>query len=164
MSRIWAALFAVVALWSCVNDDVDDARTIVGVGDRLPDFSVEMSDGSTVTAASLRGGCSVVVLFTTRCPDCRAVLPVVQAFHEARPDVAVVCIAREEDAARIAAYWQSNALTLPYSPQTDRSVYRLFATEGVPRIYVSDADLTVVAAFDDERPPTLDQLLELAAR
>ena len=62
-------------------------------------------------------------------------------------------------ASEIETYWRDNHLTLPYSAQTDRRVYSLFASSGVPRIYTVDSRLTVTAVFDDSSIPTLEQLV-----
>ena len=46
-----------------------------------------------------------------------------------------MAISREEDEASVAAFWADNGLQMPYSAQTDRSIYNLFATSIIPRIY-----------------------------
>lgn len=142
-------LMAVIA--GCVTDE-PEVRSKVEVGDRLPDFSVELADGSILTTAMLRGHESMIVLFTTTCADCRRELPRINAYALAHPEVRVVCIARSEDRADIEEFWQAEGLTLPYSPQPDDKVYKLFATAGVPRIYCADASLTVTAAYLEEFP------------
>lgn len=129
----------------CINEDEPEMRSLVAVGDRLPDFEVVLADGSTVSTESLAGRQSVVVLFTTTCQDCRDYLPHVEALHRSRPDLPIVCIPREGDEATINAYWADNGFTMQYSPEPRRDVYNMFATAGVPRTYVSDATLTVIA-------------------
>lgn len=163
-------LIAAVALVSflvagCItqHDDYPDVVDIVGKGDLLPDFEVTMNDGSRVSTADLAGRRSLVVLFNTGCPDCRRELPVIQSVYDAAGDnFTLLCIAREEEAASIAAYWEANGLTMPYSPQADRRIFNLFATESIPRVYVADASLRIVAAFtDDSRPLSRDSILSL---
>ena len=147
----------------CVNDDEPDIRSLVAVGDRLPQFEVVMNDGRTVATADLAGSKAVVVLFTTSCYDCRNYLPVVESLHRERPALPIICIARSEDASALKAYWKANGLTVDYSAQTDAAVYSLFATGGVPRTYISDASLTVIAEWDDSPVPTIGQLLDATA-
>ena len=48
----------------------------------------------------------------------------------------MIAIAREESAPEIAAYWQANALSIPYSPQSDRRIFSLFASSTIPRVYI----------------------------
>lgn len=155
-----AIAVAVVILYGCVADSADEPRSLVGVGDRLPLFSVVADDGSVIDNGSLAGGWSVIVFFNTECGDCRRELPVVEEFHRLRPDVRVICISRSESEGQIAGYWAANSLTLPYSAQEDDTVYRLFATGGIPRIYVSDPSLTIKAMWSDSPAPTLEDLLD----
>ncbi len=58
-------------------------------------------------------------------------------------DCFFVCISREEGEASVKAYWEENGFTMPYSAQTDRSVYNLFASSGIPRRYEADENLVI---------------------
>ena len=133
----------------------------LAVGDRVPDFSVRMSDGGVVTDGDLQGGVSLIVFFHTGCKDCRKELPVVQRFHEDYPHYPLVCISRAEAESSVSAYWKENGLTLPYSAQTDASVFNLFATHTVPRIYVIDAEGFIRRVFTDNPLAEYDDLVEV---
>lgn len=135
---------------ACVGED--EPRSVVEVGDCLPEFSVVLNDGSTLTTDMLRGGESMIVFFTTTCGDCRRELPRINAYAEAHPSVRVVCIARSESAVEIESFWQANGLSLAYSPQPDAAIYNLFATAGVPRVYCADAALRITAIYVEEFP------------
>ena len=121
---------------SCIKDD-EPGTGEIGVGDTIPDLTVQMSDGSTVTGASLRSGVALIMFFNTGCPDCRNTLPAVeQMFNRFKGDVSFALISREQVDEDIAPYWESQGYTLPYSAQTDGYVYNLFATSRVPRVYI----------------------------
>ena len=145
---------------ACINEEIPLGEDIVKVGDLLPDLSVTMNDGESVTSASLREGASVVVFFHSSCPDCRSVLPSLQRLYDdhANGSVRFVLISREESASTIEAYWQSCGYTMPYSAQEDRWVYELFATSRVPRVYISGMNGRVAHIFTDNPVPTYDQL------
>lgn len=124
---------------SCVYDAEPAGGNNLGPGDRLPQFGVVLSDGREITGATLSKGSAVIVFFNTACEDCRRELPLIEAeYRDADPSTVYVCIAREEAAESIAAYWRAAGLTLPWSAQSDREVYSLFATEGIPRVYRAD--------------------------
>lgn len=146
-----AAVIMWLAATACVGEE--EPRSYVEVGDQLPDFAVQLSDGTTVTTASLRGHDSMIVFFTTTCADCRRELPRINAYALEHPDVRVICIARNQTEADILPFWQAEGLTLPYSPQSDAAVYHLFASSGVPRIYCAGPDLRVTAVYVEESPP-----------
>lgn len=153
-----AVVICMLAAVSCVTDD--DKATSLEAGDAVPVFSVTMNDGAVVTTESLRGHRSLIVFFNTGCADCRRELPVVQKVYEKAPsDARIVCIAREENEAPIAAFWKSAGLTMPYSAQPDRKVYSLFASSIIPRIYAVDENLTIMDAFSDKGMPTETILL-----
>ncbi len=150
---------ALMLFSACIYDPADPEGGNVGVGDALPEFSVTLSDGSSVSTGSLLGEVSLIMFFSTECPDCQEVLPLAQSLYdEFGSQLRFVLISREEGAESISAYWLENSLTLPYSAQSDREVYRLFATSGIPRIYISDRTLTVRSAFSDSPLPTLAAL------
>lgn len=154
-----AAGFSACSITEDATDDVP--ADIVTVGQQLPEFSVVTTDGRTVTSDSLLGRPAVICFFTTTCSDCRKVLPVVQQLYEEWGEatgeqsatageqsvaageqsatVSFLCIGREQAAEAVSDYWESQSLTLPVSPQSDRAVYSLFARRSVPRVYVVDA-------------------------
>lgn len=136
-----------------VDDDHDatdpDASSIVRVGDRLPAFTVQVVDGASRTVFSNDSvkGTTVIVFFHTTCKDCQRELPELNDYylrHRQEPGFRMVAIAREESEESIAAYWQQHNLSIPYSPQTDRQIYQLFATMYIPRVYVCSAQGVVL--------------------
>lgn len=136
-------------LVACVVDEHDeevdpDTSSIVRVGDQLPDFSIEVIDGVSRTLFNSKSfkGTSVIVFFHTGCTDCQRELPELNAYylrHCQEPGFQMVAIAREESEESISAYWQQHNLSIPYSPQTDRRIYNLFATQFIPRVYLCSA-------------------------
>ena len=145
----------------CITDE-DPQGPSLSVGDSLPQFSVTMNKGEVITTESLRGKVSVIVFFNTDCSDCRKELPVIQdlweRYHE-DSQVKVIAIAREESAEEIENYWRENGLTMPYSPQSNREIYNLFAPSIIPRIYIANPSSVIVANFDDSELPSLDILI-----
>lgn len=166
-SRLFLSIFALMALTSsCVNDDPEPEWSLQ-TGDHCPQFEIMMNSGSTLTTSMLVGKTTMIVLFSTSCPDCQRELPVIQQVYNRiadTPDTGILCIARSETASSIEEFWRSHSLTLPYSPQPDDRVYRLFATTIIPRIYIIAPNLTVAAAFADPDIPDADTLVALMER
>lgn len=164
MRKSLLCLFALLALLpcSCINEEAPNSDNVVVVGDTLPDFSVTMNDGTTVTGAQLRESHSLLLFFNSGCPDCRKALPSVQQLYNeySAQGVRFTLISREEGATSIAAYWQECGYTMPYSAQEDRKVYELFAKSRVPRVYISDEGGVIKAIFTDDPVPTYEALLE----
>lgn len=146
---------------ACVGDS-DEPVFSLSVGDNVPTFSVTLDNGMQLESSDLRGHKSVIVFFNTSCSDCRRELPMLQSVYNQLPqDVTWVCIARDEDNVSISEFWEDNSLTMPYSAQRGRDVYDMFASSGIPRIYIIGEDLHIAAAFSPETIPAPSILLDI---
>ena len=145
-------------MFGCISEHNTGAD--IKVGDPLPEFEVVMNDGTVVTETSLKGNVSVLMFFHTSCSDCQQELPVVQSLFEQYTSKGVnfTLISRECSREEIESYWKNNALNLPYSVQNDRTVYNLFASSRIPRIYISDENGTVRYIFTDDPVVSYDDL------
>lgn len=140
---------------SCITEGHDVDESIVHVGDKVPAFSVVLDDGSTFSTNDLGGVWTMIVFFNTSCADCQRELPEINAIYEDSVALAtllpttsagpgrIVCIAREETAESISSFWRAHHLSLPYSAQSDRSIYALFARSVIPRSYIVNPDGTI---------------------
>ena len=160
MKRLFLILpiVALVLMTSCIKDGIGGAD--LKPGDMLPDFEVVMSDGSTISDDSLKGTVSVIVFFSTICPDCQQVLPVVQDMYEEYTSKGVVfaLVSRSQDKEDICDYWTANGLYIPYSAQQGRDVYEKFAKSGIPRIYINDKDGIIRYIHTDDPVPSYSEL------
>ena len=117
-------------------------------GDTLPDFSIKSNDGRTITSNELRGKPCMLVFFHTQCWDCKRELPILQEIYHVYADqIDILCISRGEGASSVSAFWEKNGLTLPYSAQEDKTVFKLFARKTIPRIYLCDESGVVRKVF-----------------
>ena len=125
-------------------DDNQDVLEKIKVGDRVPSFSVDVVDNGylyTFSTARLTGE-TVIVFFNTWCSDCQRELPRLNEYylqHRADPGFQMVAISRMEGKETVAPFWAENNLQIPYSTQTDDSVYKLFASSVIPRVYFVSA-------------------------
>ncbi len=142
-----------------VEDDMARAWSL-RPGDKVPDFSVVLSDGRRWNSADMHGRIYVVVFFNTGCKDCRRELPKLQEAYMAADGVNFICIAREESEKDISTFWREYSLTMPFAPQDDRAVYSLFAEAGIPRIYVVDQESVISATFSETDVISKDSILE----
>ena len=160
-----AVLLAAVLLAACsggCGNITDNYVSFIKNGDPLPFFEIEMSDGETVSTFDLYGKPSLIIFFSVYCPDCHAALDEVQKIYDLHAgSVAVVPISRGESYREVSDYWAENSLTMPFSAQDDRSVYSLFASGIVPRIYISDSSGHVVENFGDSYIPDYEELFSI---
>lgn len=156
--KLLSVLSAVILMSSCIGEDPVDVADIK-VGDLIPDFTVEMNDGSTITGEQLRKGVSLIMFFHTDCPDCAVTLPEVQKIYNeySHKNVRFALISREEEASAVSLYWRANHMTMLYSAQSDRKIYNLFAESRIPRVYIS-IDGVVKAVFTDNPNPKYEDM------
>ena len=152
-----AVLCAVLCVTGCINEKMEGAD--LKVGDRLPDFSVEMNDGTAVSDEILKGNISCVVFFHTTCPDCQRTLPVVQEIYNIYKGVKFALISREQAEDDILSFWNEKSLDMPFSAQSSRDVYNKFASSRIPRVYICDKDGIIRYIFTDDPIPTYDDLM-----
>lgn len=163
MKKLLITILCAGTLTACINDDKEEPREqdVIRVGQKLPQFSVTTSDGTEISTQTLLGRRSVAVFFNTTCPDCQRELPRIDSLYRAHQNDALfilVCIARDQQAEPIQAFWEAKGLVMPYSPQTGRKVYELFARSVIPRIYIASTDGVVRYMHDDQDMPTFQQL------
>ena len=159
MRRLVTILLSATLLFaSCIKDRESCAD--LRVGDILPEFIVTMNDGSTVGTEQLKGGIGCIIFFTTACPDCQETLPQVQKVYDeyASKGVTFAVISREEGSGKVADYWTSEGLTMPYSAQESREIYELFAATRIPRVYVCKEGVIRTIFTDTPSNPTYEDI------
>lgn len=161
--RLLPAFLSALMLISCVRDNGNRAGALVP-GDKLPEFQATMNDRTVVNVPQdLKGSVSCIVFFNTGCKDCRAELPVIQRLNDELTGIKFLLVSRAEEEASVSTWWAANGLSMPFSPQPDRRIYELFASSVIPRIYISDKNARIVAAFSDDPLPAYESLKSVLA-
>ena len=154
---IIAVLFSVLCASGCIKEKLEGAD--LKVGDRLPDFSVVMNDGTTVSDETLKGNISCLVFFHTTCPDCQRILPVIQEIYSMYKGVKYALISREQAEDDVLSFWNEKSLDMAFSAQSSREVYNKFASSRIPRVYICDKDGIIRYIFTDDPIPSYDDLM-----
>lgn len=155
MKRFLIYILSVFCLVSCIKEKQTGAD--LAVGDKIPNFSVMTNDGLTLTGEGLSKGVSLIMFFTTACPDCRETLPHIQNIYDEYRSQGVnfAIISREDADESVSHYWEEQGYTMPYSAQKDRRLYELFAKTRVPRVYVCNSGI-IKSIFTDDPNPTYE--------
>ena len=122
-------------------------ETYTKVGARIPQFTVTTLDGKRFSSKEVKGKVLVLNLWATWCAPCRVEMTRLEReiWHNSNPnDFAMVAIAREETKEQITAFRKANGFTFPMAADPDRSIFKLFASGGIPRTYVIGRNGTIL--------------------
>jgi len=136
--------------------DEVEATTLIQVGDEAPDFTVNMLDGRTIKLSELRGKVVMVCFWATWCPPCRQELAhlqegVIDQF--AGKEFVVLPISRGEGRDVVEKFITDNGYKFAVGLDPDQSIYRLYATNFIPRTFIVGKDGKVVyrvAGYDEK--------------
>jgi peroxiredoxin len=122
-------------------------ETYTKVGARIPQFTVTTLEGKRFSSTEVKGKVLVLNLWATWCAPCRVEMPrlereIWKSFN--RNDFAMIAIAREETNEQITAFQKTIGFTFPMAADPDRSIFKLFASGGIPRTYVIGRDGTIL--------------------
>jgi peroxiredoxin len=130
---------------SSIDDEVA-ATTLIHAGDKAPDFTAEMLDGSSVTLSALQNKPTLLIFWATWCPPCRAELAhlqegVIDVFGDA---INVLPLSRGEKREVVEEYITKMGYTFAVGLDSEQKAYNLYASNYIPRCFVIDTDGTVL--------------------
>ncbi|MCD8186093.1 MAG: TlpA family protein disulfide reductase, partial [Rikenellaceae bacterium] len=135
----------------------------IQTGDYLPAFTLSGKDGYTFSPEV--GTAYLITFFNPTCQDCRRELPKLETVWEnlrGQEGFEMVNIVRDMTLDQLSeAAEGSRWLAMPVYPDPDREVYRLFATQTIPRIYLTDRSGTILRMWVNEVPETAEDFLAL---
>jgi len=129
----------VVTLSACQAMPLNQPQAVVfdeyiSTGDILPLTSITTIDGEIVNLQQL-GKRKLVVLFATWCSDSNRLLKALNTSPLLNDNnIEIIAIAREEDTETVTNWRDKRGINVTLAVDVDRSLYRRFASGGIPRL------------------------------
>lgn len=160
---VLGALFAS----SCIKDERNDANTttLVSVGQKAPDFTVEMLDGEQITLSDLRGDVVLLTFWDPECPTCQQLMDVSEERIVKRLEgkgVHFLPISRGYTREYIYDYCSSRGYDFPIGLDPQKRIYGLYATMYVPRSFIIDGQGVIRHIYVEYELDTLNAILSAA--
>ena len=120
-----------------ITDAQTDTTTLVSKGDKPPIFRCTTIEGKVFDLSLLEGKVILINFFATWCPPCNLELPALQKNiwdkYRSDPNFALIILGREHNDKEVTDFVRSKGYTMPFAADPARSVYKLFATQYIPR-------------------------------
>lgn len=147
---IFALFWTTVSYAQEVAPQADSVGYIVRVGDMAPDFTVTLTDGSTVTLSQLRGKVVMLQFTASWCGVCRKEMPFIESDiwqkHKNNKDFALIGIDRDEPLEKVVAFGKQTKVTYPLALDPGADVFALYALRnaGITRNVLIDREGRIV--------------------
>ena len=127
-------------------DDEVAAATLIFAGDKAPDFSVQMLDGSSQTLYDSKGKPTLLIFWATWCSPCREELAHLQEgiIDVYGDSIRVLPISRGEKREVVEEFIASMGYTFNVGLDPDQKAYNKYALNFIPRCFVIEADGNVL--------------------
>lgn len=137
--------------------------TLVKVGDKAADFTVEMLDGKQITLSKLKGKVVLVNFWATWCPPCREEFKRMQKDVVDRfkgKDFQLLAISRGEKKATVDQFRDKQGYTFPMGLDPKQEIYNKYASNYIPRNFVVGKDGKVIYVSVGYEPAEFENMLK----
>jgi peroxiredoxin len=141
-----------------------DQFTLLNIGDKAPDFSISMEDGTVKKLSDLNGKVVWINFFATWCGPCRQELPHLEkeVYNKLKTNsnFELLIIGREHDWATVNKFKTDNNYVLPFYPDPAREIFAKYAQQNIPRNFIIDKEGNVVVASTGFNEKEFSEIIE----
>ena len=137
---VWAVVLGLLALLGLGL--VRSSQGPVGVGDKVPEFTLTTFEGETIDIRALEGQVVLINFWASWCKPCEQEAAELEQAYQMYKDQGVVFLGVDYvDTDREAmAYLEKFGITYPNGPDLGTRISQAFRTRGVPETYIVGSD------------------------
>lgn len=168
MKKLFPVLALFLVPFLCkAQSVVPDSTTLNKIGDVAPVFEFNLSKETKASLSDYHGKIVMINFFATWCAPCREELPRVQKEiwekYKENPKFALLVFDREEGWDKTLPFKEKNNYTLPMLPDEGRKIFKLYATQYIPRNIVIDEYGKIIYQSVGYSEKDFKELLDLLA-
>lgn len=144
--RRWGVIFAwalVIGLLGTLGLGLVRAQQgSIGVGSRIPDFTLTTFDGEQIRIADLRGKVVLLNFWASWCTTCEVEARELEQVYQMYKDRGVVFLGVDyvDTEPEALAYLERYGITYPNGPDLGTRISQAFRIRGVPETYILDSE------------------------
>ena len=138
---VWVGLFALLGLLALGLMRAQEGP--VGVGQRVPNFTLTTFDGEAYKLADLKGKVVVLNFWASWCIPCEEEAEILEAawrYYQLRGDVVFLGADYVDTEPEARAYLEKFSITYPNGPDLGTRISQAFRMKGVPETYIIDQE------------------------
>jgi peroxiredoxin len=144
-----------------------DTTTYTKTGDKAPVFSCRTIDGKDIDISKLQGKIIMINFFATWCPPCNKELPVLQKNiwdkYKNNSDFVLIILGREHTEKEVKDFVTAKKFTMPFAPDPKREIFKLYASQTIPRNVIIGRDGKIVFQSIGYTPEEFSKIEKLLA-
>jgi peroxiredoxin len=120
--------------------EIDNASAGIRVGDRAPNFHMQLDDGRTLTMEELQGRPVLLNHWATWCGPCRLEMPEILKAAQEHPELAVLAVNMMETKSQIEPFAAEFQMEIPIIIDPEGKVRDLYGVRGLPTTILVDRE------------------------
>ncbi|HLV08708.1 MAG TPA: TlpA disulfide reductase family protein [Halanaerobiales bacterium] len=156
---LYTGLSYYLKIWPFTNNNIEEVPVGTEIGERAPDFSLDLINRKQLTLSELRGKIVFLNFWATWCPPCQAEMPDIQKLHNEHENISILGINVQENKATVSEYMMSNRYSFPVVLDNKGEVSRKYLVRGIPTTYILDENGVIIARHIG--PLSYEQMLDL---
>ena len=167
MKRFLVSIVLFLSLCAIASAQADQT-TLTKVGDKAPAFSCKTTDGQAFDLAKQKGRIVLINFFATWCGPCNSELPVLQKNiwekYKNNKSFSLIILGREHNTQEVSDFVKTKGFTMPFAPDPGREIFKLYATQSIPRNVIVGKDGKIIFQSIGYSPEEFKKIEEVLAK